>query len=368
MWNWLGDEFFIHAFEEILLSSNRHFEVVNCSKQFVRTHILTTQSKVKASLPYWMHLSVFSICIIRFKISRMQFIWYLQYVQLQKSGHRSPGTNKDPPSIPKTCLQCLMKTNNIRQFDHVIRFSSGLREFGAIMSGTSTLVEQVYTANDLYTAGDEHLEVCKFNVDRSPFGELFGELLFMQVDNSSGSAHRNASFLTRAGLSAAKSKSWLGVLSLSCEESVDWFTSVSTSSSLSGVSSLGILFRGSSGSVSSKCTTITLVLSARSSRSRHLCKARLINLLGFNKIESLNYFFIIDILIELAYGETYVTLSPNQMPVKANQSSYKVLARPPIFRIRSFLTDSWTLVMGHYDSFVMNKFIRCLKFREKKLK
>lgn len=247
-------------------------------------------------------------------------------------------------------------------------FSSGLREFVAIMSGTSTLVEQVYTANDFYTAGDEHLEVCKFNVDRSPFGELFGELLFMQVDNSSGSAHRNASFLTRAGLSAAKSKSWLGVLSLSCEESVDWFTSVSTSSSLSGVSSLGILFRGSSGSVSSKCTTITLVLSARSSRSRHLCKARLINLLGFNKIESLNYFFIIDILIELAYGETYVTLSPNQMPVKANQSSYKVLARPPIFHIRSFLTDSWTLVMGHYDSFVMNKFVRCLKFREKKLK
>ena len=123
MWNWLGDEFFIHAFEEILLSSNRHFEVVNCSKQFVRTRILTTQSKVKASLPYWMHLSVFSICIIRFKISRMQFIWYLQYVQLQKSGHRSPGTNKDPPSIPKTCLQCLMKTNNIRQFDHVIRFT-----------------------------------------------------------------------------------------------------------------------------------------------------------------------------------------------------------------------------------------------------
>lgn len=52
MWNWLGDEFFIHAFEEILLSSNRHFEVVNCSKQFVRTRILTTQSKVKASLPY----------------------------------------------------------------------------------------------------------------------------------------------------------------------------------------------------------------------------------------------------------------------------------------------------------------------------
>lgn len=75
------------------------------------------------------------------------------------------------------------------------------------MSGTSTLVEQVYTANDFYTVGDEHLEVCKFNVDRSPFGELFGELLFMQVDNSSGSAHRNASFLTRAGLSAAKSKS-----------------------------------------------------------------------------------------------------------------------------------------------------------------
>lgn len=123
MWNWLGDEFFIHAFEEILLSNNRHFEVVNCSKQFVRTHILTTQSKVKAPLPYWRHLSVFSICIIRYKISRMQFIGYLQYVQLQKSGHRSPGTNKDPPSIPKTCLQCLMKTNNIRQFDHVIRFT-----------------------------------------------------------------------------------------------------------------------------------------------------------------------------------------------------------------------------------------------------
>lgn len=74
------------------------------------------------------------------------------------------------------------------------------------MSGIFMFVEQVYIVNDFYIVGDEYLEVCKFNVDRSLFGELFGELLFMQVDNLSGLVYWNVSFFIRVGLLVVKLK------------------------------------------------------------------------------------------------------------------------------------------------------------------
>lgn len=111
-------------------------------------------------------------------------------------------------------------------------------------------------------------------------GEDLFELKFTQEVSCIGSEQRNANFLTSAGFSLDNVvESWLGVLSLSWEESVDSFVSVSDSSSLSGVSSLGILLAGSPCRASSKCTTMTLVLSARSSLSRHLHNARWISLL-----------------------------------------------------------------------------------------
>lgn len=65
----------------------------------------------------------------------------------------------------------------------------------------------IYMANiSVYTTGDEQFEVCKFDVDKSPFDDIW-KLLFMHVDNSSGSEQRNASFLTSAGLSPVKFKS-----------------------------------------------------------------------------------------------------------------------------------------------------------------
>ena len=108
--------------------------------------------------------------------------------------------------------------------------------------------------------------------------ELLFELLFIQDLNCIGLEQRNASFLTSVGLSLDK-ESWFGVLSFSCEESVDSFVSASVFSSLSELSSLGLFSGGSICGASSKNTTMTLVLSALKSRSRHFAKARCTSLL-----------------------------------------------------------------------------------------
>lgn len=91
---------------------------------------------------------------------------------------------------------------------HVIGLTT-LEWTAGIRSGTvsAIVVGAIYMANiSVYTTGDEQFEVCKFDVDKSPFDDIW-KLLFMHVDNSSGSEQRNASFLTSAGLSPVKFKS-----------------------------------------------------------------------------------------------------------------------------------------------------------------
>ena len=119
-----------------------------------------------------------------------------------------------------------------------------------------------------------------------------------------GLEQRNASFLTSAGFSLDNVESWFGVLSLSWEESVDSFVSISDSS-LSGVSSLGILLAVAPCSASSKCTTITLVLSARSSLSRHLDNARWINL--SKKFEIVGIYMSLSV-VEWMIAKTWVAV------------------------------------------------------------
>lgn len=127
------------------------------------------------------------------------------------------------------------------------------------------------------TTGEEWSLVSGLNGEGSSGEELF-VFVFTHEVSCIGLVQRNASFLTSAGFSLDNVESWFGVLSLSWEESVDSFVSISDSS-LSGVSSLGILLAVAPCAASSKCTTMTLVLSARRSLSRHLDNARWINLL-----------------------------------------------------------------------------------------
>ena len=119
--------------------------------------------------------------------------------------------------------------------------------------------------------------------DSSPAATLLLELWFTQEVSCIGFEQRNASFLTSIGFSL-ENESWFGVLSLSWVESVDSFVSVSVSTSLSGVSSRGIFLAGSPWVASSKYATITLVLSALKSLSRHLDNARWINLLEIKQV------------------------------------------------------------------------------------
>lgn len=140
------------------------------------------------------------------------------------------------------------------------------------------------------TGGEEWSLRSELNADGSS-GEDLLVLRFTHEVSCIGLEQRNASFLTSVGFSLDNVESWFGVLSLSWEESVDTFVS-SSDSSLSGVSSLGILLAGAPCSASSKCTTMTLVLSARSSLSRHLDNARWINLSRKIKIIS-NYRLLI---------------------------------------------------------------------------
>ena len=122
---------------------------------------------------------------------------------------------------------------------------------------------------------DEELALFEeFKDDSSPAAELVFEKWFIQELNCIGLEQRKASFLTRVGFVLVR-ESWSGVLSLSWAESVDSFASPSVvSPSLSGVSSLDFFAGGSTWGVSSKNTTITLVLSALNSRSLHFANAR----------------------------------------------------------------------------------------------
>ena len=168
-------------------------------------------------------------------------------------------------TIPENLKIDFQRIRLLRGSDSVVIFS--LRDF---------LFKDIHE-RQFDTTDEEWSLRSGLNAEGSSCEDLF-VLRFTHDVSCIGLEQRNASFLTSAGFSLDNAESWFGVLSLSWEESVDSFVSISDSS-LSGVSSLGILLAVAPCSASSKCTTITLVLSARSSLSRHLDNARWINLL-----------------------------------------------------------------------------------------
>lgn len=225
---------------------------------------------------------------------RMQCVWYVYYIQLKNSflPFKTFTTQKKfwKQIWPLAIIQNLLYFQRKQSYQAVYardytRESKNRFSEDSIAAG-KWLSAVIFSSRDFPysiherqfdTTGEECSLRSELNADGSSGDDLL-VLRFTQEVSCIGLEQRNASFLTRVGFSLDNVESWFGVLSLSWEESVDSFVSVSDSS-LSGVSSLGILLAGAPCSASSKCTTMTLVLSARSSLSRHLDNARWINLL-----------------------------------------------------------------------------------------